>query len=62
MGELIDDAMECPSDLSARVATDEDLQWFLYDLDLLPEQIHTGRQVSALRGFVLGWDARGAKP
>ncbi len=53
----IDDTMECPIDLSSRVATDMDLQWVLYDLDLLPEQLHTGRQVCALRGFILGYDA-----
>lgn len=58
LGLKLFDRMKCPLDLNKRVQDDLELQWFLYDLDLLPEQITTGREVCALRGFIYGWDTR----
>ena len=47
--------MDCPKDLIEWVSSDSDIIWYLYDCDLLPEQIHTKEQVCALRGFQFGW-------
>lgn len=53
--------MSCPKDLSQWVNENPKAMWFIYDLDLMPEQIHTKEEVCALRGFKKGWEARGLK-
>jgi len=45
----------CPKDLVEWVNSDPMLLFYLYDCDLLPEQIHTKKEVCALRGFQFGW-------
>lgn len=47
--------MECPKDLAEWANSDPKILFVLYDIDLLPEQIHTKEQVCALRGFQFGW-------
>lgn len=49
--------MKCPDDLCKWVNENSSAQWFLYDLNLMPEQITTAKEVCALRGFQKGWQA-----
>jgi hypothetical protein len=49
--------IKCPEDLRQWVS-DEKMDWILYDVDLLPEQIDSKEKVCALRGFKLGWEMR----
>ena len=53
-----DKSVDCPKDLIEWANSDNALIWYLYDVDLLPEQIHTIKQVWALRGFKFGWECR----
>lgn len=47
--------VDCPRDLTNWVNSDRDIIWYLYDVNLLPEQIRTIKQVCTLRGFQFGW-------
>lgn len=47
----------CPDDLLKWILKNEIVLGYLYDVDLLPEQIYTKKQVCALRGFYYGWNA-----
>lgn len=51
---------QCPKDLYEWILKNEQVLGYLYDIDLLPEQIHTKNQVCALRGFYYGWKAKEA--
>lgn len=48
--------MDCPKDLIDWVNSDPMIVWYLWDADLLPEQVHNIKQVCALRGFKFGWE------
>ena len=50
--------MNCPKDLCEWVTANPKAMWFVYDLNLMPEQITTKEEVCALRGFQYGWVAR----
>jgi len=54
---LITTEIYCPKDLAEWANSDVAIQWFLYDANLLPEQIDTLEKVCALRGFQYGWKA-----
>jgi hypothetical protein len=49
--------MDCPKDLAEWVNENPAVMWFVYDVDLMPEQIRTKEEVCALRGFYYGWKA-----
>jgi hypothetical protein len=53
----VSDEVHCPKDLLEWSNSDSAIQWFLYDANLLPEQIDTEKKVCALRGFQFGWEA-----
>jgi hypothetical protein len=57
----ITEKMDCPEDLSEWVNNNPKAMWFVYDLNLMPEQITNRGEVCALRGFKKGWEARGLK-
>lgn len=57
----IEEKMSCPADLSEWVNANPKAMWFVYDLNLMPEQITNRGEVCALRGFKKGWEARGLK-
>lgn len=59
--ENFKEKMSCPDDLSEWVNDNHDAMWFVYDLNLMPEQITNRGEVCALRGFRCGWEARGRK-
>jgi hypothetical protein len=47
--------LDLPRDLIDWVNSDTLIIGYLYDIDLLPEQINTKEQLCALRGFQYGW-------
>lgn len=49
--------MEIPEDLITWANSHSDIQWYLYNVNLLPEQINTEKQLCALRGFQFGWES-----
>jgi hypothetical protein len=57
----IEEKMSCPADLSEWVNANPKAMWFVYDINLMPEQITNRGEVCALRGFKYGWEARGLK-
>lgn len=50
--------MHCPKDLSEWVNSDSAAMWYVYDVNLMPEQIKTKNQACGLRGFKFGWECR----
>lgn len=53
-----DELMDCPKDLSEWVNSDSAAMWYVYDVNLMPEQIRTKNEVCGLRGFKFGWECR----
>jgi hypothetical protein len=51
------DKVEVPQDTKDWIKNTDGAEWFLYDLNLLPECIRTREQLNGLMCFIVGWKA-----